>query len=697
MVLGLALTVALSGTDVIDHSTVEALVELARVEGSQEATAPRRQVPPQLLDAVRRYADSLLDKAGAPLEPEDVTSLREHLEQTLKGRLAAIPLKGPARLEAWAQLVREATTPALAQQALDAWLSLPAVDEFGAGATGAWVQHQQLEGAQAFTVSGLAVLSEVGSPGSANGLIDRGEWVLLQLTLTNTARQPWFSTSASVRGDACLWVDERQTSLVSEMEPGGEGAVSLWVRVSADCGASGVLRLSLADTHRGVAGGVLAVELRPTGSRFVELHGARLDTDALGSSDGSRLTELGPGLRFEYSTGLRLDPSDALSVVQRYTLQSGVKALFRKLTLRITPAIPLADATFAPGDDLDGETVEAEAWDAWGRQEGPVTRWLAPGRRGRLWLALDSAITRAAPAPTSAMGKPVRAAAPTPPQCTAPPPAGKVADLVKQYVELVPHGVPKENPAALRAASGYEVLFDTAGFQKAYAALATPAPSQAADQPPPEVVTVVRRYIALPARAARPPERAPEPPPPPRPVAVKPAPSLPWAQLDVGGGVSIFGVTAPQASPSLWGGLSAVAVPTGSLRLFFGPHLVGVAAINLGGLRYSLAGRMIGIIELSGDLGAGYRFRVGRASITPYLALLLRMRDHTSFPSSSGYVGAVVGINLRLAIWRWLGASVDLGVPLAPGGPSWPEMDRTQTPIMDGIGGRFAAGLSAEF
>lgn len=691
-----------------DAAGVQSLMELAANQSAQSAPSRGDAVPTGVLLAAMAQVEALIEHEGLPLDGASQEWLRERLIRRLEGRMRAMPAQaGPARTEAWEQLVREVTTASLAQEVLNVWLDLPplALPE-ASPVTGKWTQTSQLEGAEFFSLESVAVIEEVGSEGLANRLIDPGEWVRLEVTFLNATRLPWFSTSAVAHSTGCLWVDEKRSSLVGEMAPGKSATVALWAFVPEQCREPSTLRLSLADTHRGTPVGWFVIAVTPTSFSRPHAAKSRLDTDALGSSDGSRRVQVGPSMRFEFSADVRV-PGDAVaSVASQWQIPNAARALFKSLTFRVTPGVPQGAGLFLAGDDLDGETIDEDGWASLAASPS-LERWMITPASGRLWLAMDTTVqlNGAQPRPVLPPAPPARGTKlPTlmSPVRPAAPLAQTVAELVKLYVELEPHAVVAEKPHAVEAVSGYELLFNRVGFIKAYEALLAPPQPVVVAEEAPTAVYLVRSYLALPAvpverapelRTPEPTEELPPPPPPPR----AEAPRRTWLQLDVGGGLSVFATRPTADFPSLWAGNDLTPFPTLGVRAFIGPHLVGVLGFHYATLSSVVGNRTSSFIEISGDLGAGYRFQWGRASFTPYAALLLRGREHSLIGSDGGSLGGLLALNTRIAITSWFGLALDLAVPLTIGGPTGFDRSRTAVYVVSGPGFRATANLSIAF
>lgn len=700
----------LSGTTLAEAPTAQSLLELAGQQAAKEPGRGREAVPTGLLLAAMAQATALVAPGGLPFDGAAEEWVRERLFEHLEEELAGLPSRpGRARRDAWEKLARQAMTPQLAEAVLDAAFALPPVVRKGdvPRVEGAWTQVTQLEGSESFALRKAVVVEEIGSAGTANGLVDPGEWVRLELTFTNTTKLPWFSTTAMPRVQGCAWVDPTRGAVLGEAGPGGEAGVALWLFVPADCEGPSSLRLQLADTHRGNPPRAITLEVRPMDFQRPRVTSVRLDSDALGSSDGSERARLAPGHRFELVADVGV-PGDLVSaVLTSWSPPEPAKPLFTSLTQRNEPAVPVGAGQFAAADDLDGETVPTSVWSAVAQGEA-LEPWLVTPAPGRLWFALDTAVTLSAPLPAPpVLPLPARArpGAPRPvplPVAAAPvvsssavPPAAVVSQLVQQYVSLVPHSVARERPTAVVAASGYEVLFDRDGFAKAWDALtASPVP----DAPParPTARYVTRSYVAVAAASAkrvereRPPDR--EPPPPAPVVVAKPR----LVQLDLGGGLSFFGTLPSPFQPFLWLGQELSAFPTVGVRAFIGPHVVGLIGGHLATFPY--AAGVASYLEVSGELGVGYRFALKPFTVTPYGGLLGRLRSH-SLVGSAAMIGAVLGANVRVAVTSAFGLALDMGVPLAMGGPSF---SATITPpslgeTVSGVGLRATLNLSFVF
>lgn len=707
LALALVMVVAANGDESLG---VQALMELAENQAAQKAPKQGDAVPTGLLLAAMAQAEALIEKEGVPLDGAAQEDLRFRLVKRLEAELQRIPAEpGLARRNAWERLTREVTTPWLAQQVIDAWLALPPLDLPHERVAGTWTQASQLEGAGSFALVGVEVADEVGSEGLVNGLIDPGEWVQLEVTFSNATTLPWFSTSATAKASGCLWVDERASALVGEMSPGAKAGVRLWVYVPERCTGPSTLQLALADTHRGTSAGAFSVALTPTTFARPSATQLRLDTDALGSSDGSRLAEVRPDHRLELVADVRAPGPAVISVESRWSVPRYFSGLFKSLTFRSAPAVPRGGGLFAAGDDLDGETVDADTWAAVAR--GPAAkRWLVKPASGRLWLAMDTTVVLSPTPPRSSSAAaalpaplPKGAKGPAPavvkPPLLPPPGAQTVAGLVKDFVTMVPHEVAKNDATAITAVSGYELLFDRAGFVKAYEGLFA-QPQQPEAPVVPSVLGVVRSYLAVPALAVDEEAPAPEPvvlrAPPPAPPLPQPAPAAKptLVQLDIGAGITAYGTSGTQTRPDLWAGRELNAFPTFGAKAFIGPSFVGVVGVN-----YAVYAWTAGPVfhEINGELGAGYSFRWTDFALTPYATLLMRYREYLPLTDGSFAVGGLLGLNARLKLSSAFGLSLDLGVPLIVGAPIGLAAPGQSVYVITGPGFRATAGLSFAF
>lgn len=677
--------------------SVQAMMELAASQAAQRAPKRGDSVGNGLLLAAVAQAEALVERQGLALDTEAQAELRQRLIDRLEAELRRVPTEpGPQRLDAWERLVRLVTTSVLAQQELDAWLELPALTPLKEPVSGSWVQTTQLEGLESFPVDKVEVADEVGF---TNRLIDPGEWVALNVTLINQTKLPWFSTSATARGSGCLWVDSTRSTLVGEFAPGAKASVRLWAYVAEGCTEPSTLTLSLADTHRGNAGRVV-VSVTSTGFSRPTVAQLHLDSDALGSSDGSQLREVRPNQRFELSSDLRV-PGPVTAVESSWALPRAAGPLFDSLTFRPTPLVARGGGLFIAGDDLDGETVDEDEWASVAQVPGNK-RWLVGRQSGRLWLALDTQVTLApvvaAPTPSSLKGA---RPSTTPARPVGPLSSLLVAGLVKDFVSLTPHTVQKNEPAALSAVSGYELLFDRVGFIAAYEALLVQPPLPAPVEP--SARYVVRQYVAVPAQAVAPRverkpepvvvEEEPEPAPPPRPEPKKE--TRLFAQIDAAGGFSLYSTSGTSAQPLLWRGNDFSLFPSFGVRAFIGPHVVGVV-----GLHYALYApdtTFSQFDEYAAHLGVGYRFQWPLFSVTPYAAAQFRYRRYAPLRETSQYFGALLGVNARVKLWGPLGLSLDVGVPLIQGAPTLIGFNGGTTNIISGIGLRTTLGVSLAF
>lgn len=713
--MGILLVVGLVVMAAPETPSAAPMMDLAKSQAAKRGG--RQHAPPEeLVLAALGQAKALVAMQGVPLDGAAEEWLRERLRNRLEFEAERLPMEpGVARREAWERLARAAMTGQLAQEVLDTWLGFaPRTPQKAPAATGAWSQVNQLEGNETFAFQHAAVAEEIGSPETMNGIIDPGEWVKLELTFTNATRRAWFSTTGFAQVQGCAWVDPSRGSVLGEAGPGELASLALWVYVPEGCSSTSSLKLNLGDTHRGAPAKAIQLELRPTTWSRPRVAALHFDADRLGSSDGSLATRLEPDQRIELSANLQVPGEHVTRVEQHWVVSPAVAQLFKALTYRADhSATPLGSGLFEAADDLDGTTIDPESWQALAaRQE--LEDWLILPAIGRAWFALDTVVTLSLPVaappmppPATKVGTPGRLSAPipSPPPPVTPmaPPASAIARLVQQHVRLVPHSVPKERADALSAASGYELVFDQAAFAAAYEGLfPKPAPTQVPE--PPTARYVARLYVAVPASAVKRPEARLPPAPPPvlgaAPPAAprrrpKPVEQAPFVQVDLGGGAAIHALTPSQAQPNLWTGLDVGAFPALSARTFIGPGIVGTLGFNLNGLSYTFDRNAASYLEVSGDLGAGWRFRWDRVWVTPYVAAMLRYREHSHVSLTDLGIAGVGGVNVRVRLLGAFGLSADLGVPFGINGPPATGPDGSAVGVVSAWGLR--ANVAASF
>lgn len=695
-----------------DVVQVEELFRVLRKDAPREPVAAG-ELERAYLRALTRSAELLLREVGVTrgaAEQEAAGALRERLEALARRRVGVLPAPdAPGRREALDALAREATSRTLAWPEVEAWLGhappaasslaprTPAVAPMREpppppeAATRAVLAGRQFEGrveAGELRLARVQVVEELGGNTAGAGLVEVGEWVRLSLELENPSTQPWFSTTAfpDVAG-GCVWVDRSTPQVAGEMSPRQTAALLLWVYVAPGCpaGMARTFALTLRDTHRGDAAPArMRVQLRPLDLTPPRIARVQLDVDELGSSDGSRATELKPGVRFELVTDLSVPTPEARSVhVRGYTLPSDATALIARSEFRDEPVWPRAsDGLFRAWDDFDGEVVGAEAFRKALGDLKASRAWLATGEQGRLWVAIDVDVTWEAAPEALAAPAPATPAVPTPPATAA------VLDLVRTFTGLVPRPVKPSIPGAVEAVSGYELVLDTEGFTQAYEAL-WPRPNPPATPKALGFTYRTRLYHALPVIAFMAPAVAAAPPPPVQ-RRVAPPQRLAWAVVDAGVGVLSASLAPPASNPRYWGGAESMAVTEFHLRATVGPRgPVGLLGVR-GGSR-DLVGIAPALSLTTWVLGAGWRWRpdgTDRYDVTPYAALNRQSRDIAGRSQAYNSLALELGATAHAFFNEHFGVHVDGAWRFDAPGP---------LEMVDPSGPRIAAGLSVRF
>lgn len=709
--------------------------EVARVRALFDAisTATRDGLDPNsplLRDSFVRALASSCESAAADVGltapgPEELENLREAIRDSVRVRLTAIPFQpATARREALEAYAREVTSRSAAMAVLEAWLGLSGLPPIGAvvadgrahrAASPVTTEAQadnpfalQLgvaadgAGELAVDVPGSRVIGELGGAGAGNGLIDNGEWVELSLGLVNRSTHPWFSTSAFFESTGnCIWTDTARNVVAPEIPPGGKGAVRGWIYVASECAdpSERTLRVRFRDSRRGVSGLQLMVTISPLELPWPQLANVRLDTDHYGSSDGSATLELGPDLAFEFSTDVRLPSSAVQQVSTSFNAPADLKGLFKNFDYSDRPLLSHPDGTFEASDDVDATLVGAGAFRRTVLAAKKSKPWVANGKRGSLWLAIDVLVQvpRPAPAPQTVeedqphrgIRRPQSVATEAAPEAqrVAPPPGPVILELLRRHLALVPHRVTPAQPNAVDAASGMEMLLDSEGFLREYALLIAPTPVP----PAPERVPLkyrFRTYYALPMLAVLPAkEELPMPPPPPRPEP----PHVAMLRFDAFGDVQYYSVSRLPTRPLVWSGDSALGIPGGGVRAWYGHDWVGFATVDLRHFEgVQTDQRSSFVTELSGALGGGYLFTVGSFELTPWAAVGLRMRQTTGTIETLWLPQVEVGGTARWMFTQRLGAFIEGSYRIGQGGPA----ATTTTEVMDGSGPRWGLGLT---
>jgi hypothetical protein len=693
-------------------SDVAAVAELFGVIDGELATdnPDAARLETRFLRVVEAGCDQVLkESAIRDLSSGDRKALSddvlERVTSLLQGALATTGLERRRALEA---LGRRATTRALPAEVVNRWLGFRDGPEGGRTEKRPGAEGGPSIASQVTAVGGVGdlkllakegrLLEEVGGAGAGNGVIDTGEWVHLSFEVANPSPRPWFSSSVVGRADGvCLWTSGELVQLAELPAVSGRGSVDFWVYVSRDCtGGSRGIKLGIRDTHRtpSVEMELLAI-VRPVDVAAPRLLNPRMDSDELGSSDGSRSREVVPGLRFEYSLDVATPGIESATVRTNYAAPADLKPLFWEFNYNDLPLGRDSDRIFRAADDLDVTIVGRKNFESTILEARASRRWVTGRWPGRLWLAVDTDLEVAPPGE--------RLAAPVqPPRITPPTPLEdeKVVALVRKYLSLAPHPVPLVLPDAVAAASGYEVVFDASRFALDYHALAWPtSPVAAPEANRGPLKYRYRLYQSLPLMAVgvkEPPPPVVRPAPAPRPAAVAkvapPAPPPPENPIgfvfDLGGTWTGYPASAG-VDAGIFGSTALVDVASVSARL-----VIGIEWVFISRLAYGRDGRRnygaaeINFQETTVELGVGYVVELTPAvALVPRGSVMLHFRNLTG--SGSQTIPALeAGATLRGKLGDAFGLYADLGGQLGPPGPAT---------LVGGFGFRVGAGISIYF
>lgn len=723
----MAVFAAVAGPTDSEVVQVERLARLITIESERrEAVAP--ELAAALAESLELSARRILSESGVLAEADaGGPEFHELLRAFVANRLLRIPVGARARRRALDALMRQATTRPLAVAFLDEWFGLaPPAEHEQAGSVGpgllAQVRASAASGPLVINGEQFVLDGEVDAATVDNGLIDVGEWISLSFPLVNKAPLPWFSSSArAIAEGGCLWVDSAP-HLLPELAPGGAATLRLVIYVAGDCTLSDrrSLVVQVDDTHRGTTGSLIRLDLSPMLPVRPQLANARLDVDGLGSSDGSNAAVIGPGLQAEFSVDV-LSEARVSSAREAFSIPTEFSKLFSRFDHR-ADAVLVDDGkgTLRAGDDVDIAATQDEAFVAVIGNATNSGRWMRTGKTGKLWVAVDLAINVPLPARNegpksvgpslSVAAKPLRlkleaASAPTSLSETVDEDA--VATLVQQHLSVVPHPDPTQLPNALRAFSGYEVVFDREGFAKAYGQL-----HQAQNVAPDNSSAgravasyVVRLYQVLPTvavlgvpHAALIDSEASEVPEPLEPLpreALPPAvprDERPLFRVDVGVGANIDGHAVGDQELRPFGTNALV------VRGLIGADFAGLVGGGFAFGQYdSLAGVAdVSIQEIEAEAGGAYRIALSPFEVTPYLSAALQRRalsDPASGvrrPRDSAMLN--LGVMGRFNIYGVFGAYADVAFRLAQPGPAIAGDD-----VVSGLGARVNGGVSFAF
>lgn len=565
------------------------------------------------------------------------------------------------------------------------------------------------------------LLSDVGGVGSGNGVIEKGEWISLEFVFKNTSPRALFSTSAFVKTGVCVWTarEDRETVLAEMLRTGETSIIRLEAYLAPACATpSGYdVDLVVRDTHRSDATN-LSVRLQPSSlPASPKLHNIQFDTDIPGYSKGDSVGVLRPGLRFELSTGLQLDPQ---KVTSQASLAWGLSAWSSDIVhldgYQSASQQASASGVFVPTDDLDIEVAGARQLKSVRRSH--TFRRLQPADKSFVLLAADVRFST-----ENNSNK-----RPDPPPPRAPNPTIVTAEtalgLLKSNIRFVPREETPREPHSMGAVAGYDVVVNRSNFLKEWNRL------EASGEASGEVSFVARNsqtylsrlYLRLPMQTLAKPKRPKRPVKRPRKrprkrrvqkVAVRKAlPPRKSIRLDLGFGVSEATQQTDRSPFTLWpdsDGKSHV-LPAGSIRLSYGQHLATVVELHAANGAIPLGVGDVSLWDTKLGLGVSYRFYLGASlEFQPRLLLGVAVRAipgsfELTPDSGSTFEGqnlsfehriepqvdlmASIGLNLRLRLSDRVGLFADASF-------YWSADSPTMTiEVSDKFGGTFQESLT---
>jgi len=220
-----------------------------------------------------------------------------------------------------------------------------------------------------FRVAGVDVNERAGTHGFRNGVLDRGEWVQLQLGVLPKSK-PMFSTSAWVTSDEpCVHIwDADREQVVGEwrLADGEPKPVEVEVYISNDCrpGQRVPITMRLDDSHIAGSGEQLTTWFKvgpgngsvPSVSASVEL-----DMDIPGYSDGSPLPLEGGG---KYELLVRAQVSGRYETNLQYRMVAG-KGLFAETSDDAPSIVRTYSSSPRAEDDLDFKMASQTKVNGW--------------------------------------------------------------------------------------------------------------------------------------------------------------------------------------------------------------------------------------------------------------------------------------------------------------------------------------------
>jgi hypothetical protein len=427
---------------------------------------------PILMDSCSQIAKESGSPGVFQLNSEEFESgLRRLIGKLAKPYLTAST--GKKRRVARRQLLRQVTDRATAMSLVETWLGLRGVRTGGAGKIdfqGFLPISDQVSASS--TANGLSLaadktklVGDSGGPGGGNGAIDGGEWIDLELVLTNNTGRPWFSTSATTKSNhPCVFVPKNYERVLKEMSPGESTKVPASFYVSRNCTSNSTsFQIEIRDTWRTPgAPQRLLISVSPTPTGNYRVLAKQIDSDDPGSSDGSGTRALGPDNAYELSLGLRTSARFGQAAMG-IGFASQDQPLFEGITIRPTLLQKTGPGRFAPGDDIDIKLVGPATYLSVFRSRAEDSRWVSldTSEKSYVWLAVDTVLGWEA--------RPGQSAS----TVIQPGPIGKIplAQILRwigRHTELSPRPVSTKAANAIEATDGYEIVFDKTAFAKAY-------------------------------------------------------------------------------------------------------------------------------------------------------------------------------------------------------------------------------------
>ena len=467
-------------------------------------------IRPAFIKALTATCNQTAVNSGiADAEQADGGKLKYLIGKRVDEMLDKVPSDGPSRLKLLETIGRLVTTSGVPETIIAQWLGHepPARPEKIPYLNGRFTRQITAAGTGSILpVPGQSrILEEVGGAGVNNGVAETGEWVRISIALENRGPQPWFSTSAYFEvSDPFVFIQPKTEYELSELHKTNEIArAEEWIFISSECPSPHPIEISikLFDTWRAQSQPIVAkVVLQPVQMQAPLRANARLDTDVPGSSDGSDALELAPNLKFEYLQDFSSTFGAPVEASIRYFVPRDVAGLFSSFTLDDSTLLASPDGKLlSAGDDIDGTVASEGAFKRVLSDLSSSKIWFPDGQKGRLWLADDIDIDIMQPGAAQPATRVTLA--PGTPQVPEWPKPKTLLELVRKHQRLLVHPVTPVYPQAIAAASGVELVFDSAGFVADYIGLyQLPRPDAPLSQDNP-LHYRFRTYIALPVMA----------------------------------------------------------------------------------------------------------------------------------------------------------------------------------------------------